>query len=93
MLIRIPFSIHVEETELTRKFASRPFVPSVMAERNLRCEEILTIQAMGLKKRLAHALQRVRLSESPADWILHLRFLCPQRHLMHLEWTAVELQR
>ena len=54
MLIRIPFSIHVEETELTRKFASRPFVPSVMAERNLRCEEILTIQAMGLKKRLAH---------------------------------------
>ena len=55
MLIRIPFSIHVEETELTRKFASRPFVPSVMAERNLRCEEILTIQAMGLKKRLAHA--------------------------------------
>ena len=55
MLIRIPFLIHVEETELTRKFASRPFVPSVMAERNLRCEEILTIQAMGLKKRLAHA--------------------------------------
>ena len=55
MLIRIPFSIHVEETKLTRKFASRPFVPSVMAERNLRCEEILTIQAMGLKKRLAHA--------------------------------------
>ena len=54
MLIRIPFSIHVEETELTRKFASRPFVPSVMAERNLRCEEILTIQAMGLKKRLEH---------------------------------------
>ena len=54
-LIRIPFEIHVEETELTRRFASRPFVPSVMAERNLRCEEILTIQAMGLKKRLAHA--------------------------------------
>lgn len=48
-LIRIPFEIHVEETELTRRFASRPFVPSVMAERNLRCEEILTIQAMGLK--------------------------------------------
>mgnify|MGYP000677282104 CR=1 FL=1 len=58
MLIRIPFSIHVEETELTRKFASRPFVPSVMAERNLRCEEILTIQAMGLKKRLVHTHSR-----------------------------------
>ena len=54
-LIRIPFELEITETKLTRTFASRPFVPSVMAERNLRCEEILTIQAMGLKKRLAHA--------------------------------------
>jgi NAD+ synthase (glutamine-hydrolysing) len=54
-LMRIPFHIEMEKTELTRKFASRPFVPSVMAERERRCEEILTIQAMGLKKRLAHA--------------------------------------
>ena len=42
------------ETALTRSFASRPFVPSEEGERNQRCEEILTIQAMGLKKRLAH---------------------------------------
>ena len=53
-LIRIPFSVKIEETVLTRYFASRPFVPSQEAERAKRCEEILTIQAMGLKKRLAH---------------------------------------
>ena len=41
-LIRIPFELEITETKLTRTFASRPFVPSVMAERNLRCEEILT---------------------------------------------------
>ena len=54
-LIRIPFELKIEETTLTRTFPSRPFVPSVMSERAKRCEEILTIQAMGLKKRLAHA--------------------------------------
>ena len=42
------------ETELTRRFDSRPFVPGVKEERDRRCEEILNIQAMGLKKRLAH---------------------------------------
>ena len=54
MLMRIPFDIKVEETCLTRYITSRPFVPGNVAEREKRCEEILTIQAMGLKKRLAH---------------------------------------
>lgn len=54
-LMRIPFDIKIEDTSLTRFITSRPFVPSLMAERERRCEEILTIQAMGLKKRLAHA--------------------------------------
>ena len=31
-----------------------PFVPSVKEERDMRCEEILNIQAMGLKKRMSH---------------------------------------
>ncbi len=48
------FSLDVEETELTRKFDSRPFVPGIREERERRCDEILNIQAMGLKKRLAH---------------------------------------
>lgn len=54
-LMRIPFDIKIEDTKLTRFISSRPFVPSLMSEREKRCEEILTIQAMGLKKRLAHA--------------------------------------
>ncbi len=53
-LVRIPFSLEIEETKLSRPFASRPFVPGNAAEREKRCEEILSIQAMGLKKRLAH---------------------------------------
>lgn len=53
-LVRVGFHIDMEETKLTRHFPSRPFVPSDMRERERRCEEILTIQAMGLKKRLSH---------------------------------------
>lgn len=53
-LIRVPFYIEESPTLLTRIFPSRPFVPKEKHERARRCEEILTIQAMGLKKRLAH---------------------------------------
>lgn len=54
VLPRIPFGLEQTETILTRPFPSRPFVPRDDQERAKRCEEILTIQAMGLKKRLAH---------------------------------------
>ena len=50
----IPFQLREEQTALTRTFAPHPFVPEDPATRNRRCEEILTIQAMGLKKRLHH---------------------------------------
>ena len=48
------FELKEELTPLTRKFDSAPFVPSVKEERDLRCDEILSIQSMGLKKRYEH---------------------------------------
>lgn len=51
---KIGFTLKVEETKLERKFDPAPFVPSDPAERDRRCDEILNIQALGLKKRLAH---------------------------------------
>lgn len=39
---------------LRRYVDPKPFVPSGAAERNARCDEIFTIQALGLKKRLEH---------------------------------------
>lgn len=50
----VPFSMKQEELELRRFIDPMPFVPNDEQERNRRCEEILSIQAMGLKKRLAH---------------------------------------
>ena len=52
--IKVCFHLNVEETKLTRKYSQYPFVPSRKEERDMRCDEILNIQAMGLKKRLAH---------------------------------------
>ncbi|MCR5255436.1 MAG: NAD(+) synthase [Acetatifactor sp.] len=46
------FRLNTEETMLTRTFAKTPFVPGSDVLRNKRCEEILAIQANGLKKRL-----------------------------------------
>ncbi|MDR1800516.1 MAG: NAD(+) synthase [Lachnospiraceae bacterium] len=54
VLPRIPFSIQFEETVLSRRFPAKPFVPSDESTKAKRCEEILTIQACGLKKRILH---------------------------------------
>lgn len=47
-------SMDAEETKLTRRFDPLPFVPTAQAEQEKRWEEILSIQAYGLKKRLEH---------------------------------------
>ena len=48
------FSMECSRTTLTRVADQTPFVPDSKADRDKRCEEILSIQAMGLKKRLEH---------------------------------------
>lgn len=50
----ISFALTEEETKLVRFFDADPFVPSSADRLSDRCEEILNIQALGLKKRLAH---------------------------------------
>ena len=50
----ISFVLAEEETKLVRFFDADPFVPSNADQLSDRCEEILNIQALGLKKRLAH---------------------------------------
>ena len=48
------FSLEMEETKITRFVDKAPFVPSDSHTLEKRCEEILDIQSMGLRKRLAH---------------------------------------
>ncbi len=51
---RVPFRFNITETKLERKFYCMPFVPQDQEMRNSRCEEILSIQSYGLKKRYEH---------------------------------------
>ena len=50
----VTFELEQEETKLTRYIDPAPFVPGDKNDRDKRCDEILMIQAMGLKKRLEH---------------------------------------
>ena len=52
--LTVPFSMKLTETKLERKFDDHPFVPEEATIRNRRCEDILSIQAYGLKKRYEH---------------------------------------
>ena len=52
--LEIRVHMEQEETELFRPYGRLPFVPSDEVTRNRRCDEILAIQSLGLKKRLAH---------------------------------------
>ena len=51
---RISFELADVPLQLTRPMSSRPFVPADSAVLHGRCEEILSIQAAGLAKRLVH---------------------------------------
>lgn len=50
----MPYSMKALDMPLERYVDKAPFVPAQKEEREKRCEEILMIQAMGLKKRLEH---------------------------------------
>lgn len=52
--LTVEYSMKPYEASLERFVDKAPFVPSRKEEREKRCEEILTIQAMGLKKRMEH---------------------------------------
>ena len=48
----IEFDLELDETELTREIDPAPFVPSDAKELTRRCERILTLQSIGLARRI-----------------------------------------
>ena len=50
----ISFDMHKKDVELTREIPQTPFVPADALKIDERCSLILTMQAMGLKKRIVH---------------------------------------
>ena len=55
---RVSFDMDLRDTHLTRYVSPMPFVPENEEDRAERCNEILKIAALGLKKRLEHTHAR-----------------------------------
>ena len=54
-LLEVPFALEPAPTALTRHVSRTPFMPEDAWDRKNRCNEILLIAALGLKKRLEHS--------------------------------------
>ena len=52
--LMVPFALEIKETRLDRTFAPLPFIPAEKSAWEKRCQEILDIQAHGLKRRYEH---------------------------------------
>ena len=52
--VSVPFTLDMCDTVLTRRIDPYPFVPSDDDSRARRAEKILTLQALGLKRRIEH---------------------------------------
>ncbi|MCR5732643.1 MAG: NAD(+) synthase [Sphaerochaetaceae bacterium] len=52
--LKIDIKLERVDYKLTRHFSRYPFVPSGEKERVERCEKIITLQSLGLKKRIKH---------------------------------------
>ncbi len=53
-ILRVPFSMNIVETKLTRTFWKTPFVPDTSLSASTRFDQVLTIQSHGLKQRIKH---------------------------------------
>ena len=52
---KVPFSLEITETKLTRKLDATPFFPIAPTELAAHCERVLTTSAAGLKTRIVRA--------------------------------------
>ena len=52
---KVYFDVVLRQTKLSRRFRKHPFIPSEKSELHSRCEEILTMQAVGLSTRMQSA--------------------------------------
>ncbi|MEG2377210.1 MAG: nitrilase-related carbon-nitrogen hydrolase, partial [Clostridia bacterium] len=50
----VDFKMKINDIKMTRHVSKTPFIPEDVEKRDARCEEIITMQADGLARRLSH---------------------------------------
>ena len=90
-LLELPLDFPLEPTLLTRTIDPHPFVPADSIGRQSRCEEILSIQAAGLAKRLDHTQARTAVVGLSGGLDSTLALLVMARAADRLEWDRKRL--
>ena len=85
------FSLEVGDTALTRPIPKNPFVPADRGDRAARCQEILTLAALGLKKRLAHTHAKTAVVGLSGGLDSTLALLVPPRAMAMLDRPASDI--
>ena len=86
------FSLELTDTELTRPVGKNPFVPEDHGDRAARCQEILNIAALGLKKRLAHTRARTAVVGLSGGLDSTLALLITARAMAMLDRPMTDIQ-
>ena len=90
-LLELPLDFPLEPTLLTRTIDPHPFVPADSIGRQSRCEEILSIQAAGLAKRLDHTQARTAVVGLSGGLDSTLALLVMARAADRLGWDRKRL--
>ncbi len=89
--VTVTFELEAEKVKLLRFVDPSPFVPKDDVLREKRCEEIINIQALGLKKRLAHTNSRHAVVGISGGLDSTLALLVMVRAFDMLEWDRKDI--
>ena len=89
--VTVTFELEPETVKLIRFVDPSPFVPNDEAIKAKRCEEIINIQALGLKKRLAHTNSRHAVVGISGGLDSTLALLVMVRAFDMLEWDRKDI--
>lgn len=89
---RCMFQMECAQTALTRPVGKNPFVPADQGDRAARCQEILTIAALGLKKRLAHTRAKTAVIGLSGGLDSTLALLITARAMAMLDRPMTDIQ-
>lgn len=82
----IPFDFDVTETELTRQIERSPFIPEDIDRQNQRALEVMTLQSLGLQRRLVHTHSRTAVIGISGGLDSTLALLVTVRAFDNLKW-------
>ena len=87
----MPFTLDIEDAEITRFVNSHPFVPACRSELDRRCEKILTMQSRALARRLTASYSKCGVLGISGGLDSTLTLLAAVRAADYLGWDRSKI--